>query len=80
MLHELPAPDVARDYYARYMYYFYEFQLSANQQPEDGGRRLSSNSLYDGFQNILLDEVGSCFIRVTSTIMTQNTSTFLRLI
>ena len=80
MLHEFPAPDVARDYYASCMYYFYEFQLSANQQPEDGGRRLGINSLYDVFQNILFDKVRSCFIRVTSTIMTQNTNTFLLLI
>lgn len=56
-LRELPVPDVAHEYYAQFMYYFYEFQLSAQEQPEEGGRRPQINSLYDVFQNILLDEV-----------------------
>lgn len=56
-LRSLPAPDVAYEYYNNFMYYFYEFQLSSAEQPGDDIRRPEINSLFDVFQNVLLDEL-----------------------
>lgn len=58
LLRSLPAPDVSQEYYSNFLYYFYEFQLSnKGDNKEEDVRRPVINSLYDVFQNILLDEV-----------------------
>jgi len=55
-LRNLPAPDVAHEYYENFIYYFYEFQLGSHEDPE-GVRRPQIESLLDVFKNILEDEV-----------------------
>lgn len=59
LLRSLPVPSVAREYYDNFMYYFQEFQLSADGESAERTRRPEINSLYDVFQNILLDEVSA---------------------
>lgn len=56
VLRSLPAPEVAHEYYENFLYYFYEFQLTEKKQPDENSRRPQISSLYDVFQNILLDE------------------------
>lgn len=51
ILKELPPPKVAYLYYEEFLYYFEEFQMDLEV------RRPKLDSLYDVFQNILLDEM-----------------------
>lgn len=57
LLRSLPAPDVAQEYFENFMYYFCEFQLTGEGESVQRMQRPEINSLYDVFQNILLDEV-----------------------
>lgn len=61
LLQTLPVPDVAHEYYGEFMYYFHEFQLSTGNKLEDQKRRPQLNSLFDVFENVLLDEVSIAF-------------------
>lgn len=56
LLRSLPVPDVAYEYFGEFRYYFYEFQLSRDEH-SDGKRRPEISSLFDVFENILMDEV-----------------------
>jgi ubiquinol oxidase len=53
VLKELPQPQVAREYFSEFLYYFDEFQQVAG----EGVRRPEINNLYDVFVNILEDEL-----------------------
>lgn len=57
VLKQLPAPDIAHEYYANFLYYFYEFQMSSQDGMGSVRPRPKIKSLYDVFDNILADEV-----------------------
>lgn len=57
-LKRLPVPDIANEYYANFLYYFYEFHHTMADE-KSSRMRPELNSLFDVFDNILLDEV--CF-------------------
>lgn len=58
-LKNLPAPEVAHEYYENFIYYFYEFQMTGSSSGDSATPRSRPqiNCLYDVFQNILEDEV-----------------------
>lgn len=57
-LKRLPVPDIAKEYYANFLYYFYEFHHTMAEE-KSSRIRPELDSLFDVFDNILLDEV--CF-------------------
>lgn len=61
-LKQLPAPAVAYEYYHNFMYYFYEFQMTPNENDREAlVDRPEIKSLYDVFDNIVRDEVSLNF-------------------
>lgn len=61
VLRKLPAPAVAHEYYANFLYYFYEFQITGKMGASELRMRPQIRSLYDVFENIYLDEVSCRF-------------------
>lgn len=55
-LKQLPAPAISQEYYANFLYYFYEFQMTRD-ETEETRPRPNIESLYDVFDNILRDEI-----------------------
>lgn len=56
-LRSLPVPSVAHEYFNDFLYYFQEFQQSDSKDERSSRRtRPMIESLYDVFENILLDE------------------------
>lgn len=57
LLRGLPAPAVAKEYYANFVYYFQEFQMSTGEGVVPDRDRPEIKSLHDVFVNIIRDEV-----------------------